>query len=363
MKPMKGFSNLPIIVAAALAILGAGWYFAYQQYKPNTAPPVTQEDPQARELSSQSASLKAKIASAAAIGVDVSQLTGVVAEIDELVIKRLYDDARGNIATISAEVDLLISQKAEEAAKAQSTVPQQAAAMTSGAYSRQSVQTQDGTFTVDMIAADLAAGARVITDVGSDGNCADGCPAFSLAEYVARHGGYAGINGTYFCPPDYAQCAGQTNSFTLMVYNSRTSTLINEDKKDWTNAGAFFLIDAGNGIHFYNPASGYDGASKKAGIAMRPALVQNRGYAVNEGAMEPKENTKANRPFIGNKGSTVYIGIVRSATVPEEARALASLGFDNAIHLDSGGSTALYHNGSYLYGPGRKLPSAVIFAR
>lgn len=327
---MKGFFNLPVIVAAALVILGAGGYFAYQQYQLTTASVLTQEDPQTKELTSQSAALKEKIAS---------------------------EEAR------KKQEEIAKKKAAEEAAKVQSTAPQQAAAVASGAYSRQSVQTQDGTFTVDMIAADLASGARVITDVGSDGNCADGCPAFSLAEYVARHGGYAGINGTYFCPPDYAQCAGQTNSFTLMVYNSRTSNLINEDKKDWTNAGAFFLIDAGNGIHFYNPASGYDGASKKAGIAMRPALVQNRGYAVNEGAMEPKENTKANRPFIGNKGSTVYIGVVRSATVPEEARALASLGFDNAIHLDSGGSTALYHNGSYLYGPGRKLPSAVIFAR
>jgi len=77
---------------------------------------------------------------------------------------------------------------------------------------------------------------------------------------------------------------------------------------------------------------------------------------------DPKKGSKGSRPFVGNKGNTVYIGIVYSATVAEGAHALKALGLDNAMNLDSGGSTALW-SGGYKAGPGRNIPNAIVFVR
>ena len=41
---------------------------------------------------------------------------------------------------------------------------------------------------------------------------------------------------------------------------------------------------------------------------------------------------------------------------------MKALGMDNALNLDSGGSTALW-SGGYKAGPGRNIPNAVLFVR
>ena len=69
------------------------------------------------------------------------------------------------------------------------------------------------------------------------------------------------------------------------------------------------------------------------------------------------------RPFIAAKGNTVYIGIVRGVTVAGAAQALQAMGMEHAMNLDSGGSTALWVNGSYKAGPGRDIPNAIVFIR
>jgi hypothetical protein len=40
-----------------------------------------------------------------------------------------------------------------------------------------------------------------------------------------------------------------------------------------------------------------------------------------------------------------------------------ALGATGALNLDVGGSTAMIFNGRYVYGPGRKLPNAVVFVK
>ena len=39
---------------------------------------------------------------------------------------------------------------------------------------------------------------------------------------------------------------------------------------------------------------------------------------------------------------------------------MKAMGMNNALNLDSGGSTALWHGG-YKVGPGRGIPNAIIF--
>jgi exopolysaccharide biosynthesis protein len=46
----------------------------------------------------------------------------------------------------------------------------------------------------------------------------------------------------------------------------------------------------------------------------------------------------------------------------EFAYVFKSLGATGALNLDTGGSTALYYGGRYVYGPGRDIPNAIIFA-
>ncbi len=80
------------------------------------------------------------------------------------------------------------------------------------------------------------------------------------------------------------------------------------------------------------------------------------------GSGDPKINSAGPRTFIANKGNFAYIGIVYSATSAQAAIALKTLGMDNALGLDQGGSTALW-SGGYKAGPGRNIPSALLFIR
>ena len=77
---------------------------------------------------------------------------------------------------------------------------------------------------------------------------------------------------------------------------------------------------------------------------------------------DPKKGSRGNRSFVANKGNTVYIGVVHNVTVAESALALQALGMENALNLDSGGSTALWAGG-YKVGPGRNIPNAILFIR
>jgi hypothetical protein len=95
-------------------------------------------------------------------------------------------------------------------------------------------------------------------------------------------------------------------------------------------------------------------------LANYPMLVSGGNVSFG-GDSDPKHGSKGNRSFVGtNGGSTVYIGVVRSATLIEDAHVLKSLGLQYALNLDDGGSTALY-SGGYKIGPGRSIPNALLF--
>ena len=100
-------------------------------------------------------------------------------------------------------------------------------------------------------------------------------------------------------------------------------------------------------------------AGVDAVIANRPLLVSG-GQSVFGGSSEAKEGAKGGRSFVGASGSTTYIGVVHNATVGESAKVLATMGMQNALNLDDGGSTALW-SGGYKVGPGRDLPNVLLF--
>lgn len=225
-------------------------------------------------------------------------------------------------------------------------------------FSKQSVSTEIGVYTVSLVAGDISS-TRVIVDTASPGDCFDNCPALSLGDYVARNGAYAGINGSYFCPVDYASCAGKSNTFDTL--------LMNKDKVYFNSANnVYSTVPA---VIFGQGYVRFVGASSEWGrdtginsmIANQPLLLAG-GNITFGGDGDPKKGSKAGRSFVATKANTVYIGVVHSATVAESAIVLKALGMENALNLDSGGSTALW-SGGYKVGPGRAIPNAILFVQ
>jgi hypothetical protein len=226
----------------------------------------------------------------------------------------------------------------------------------SGKYSKQNVKTDAGTFTVHLVAGDSGS-TKVVVDSASQADCASNCPALSLGEYVSRNGGWAGVNGTYFCPKDYPSCLGKENTFDLLV--------MNKDK---------YYFNSANNVYSTNPVVGFrDGSvsfvsagsqwgrdTSLNGVIMNYPLLVFGGNITFGGDDDPKKGSKGARSFVANRGSVVYIGVVHNATVAESARVMKALSMDNALNLDDGGSTALWHGG-YKVGPGRAIPNAIIF--
>lgn len=225
-------------------------------------------------------------------------------------------------------------------------------------YSRQSVQSDAGIFTVSVVASDIGS-TRVIVDTASTSDCGSNCPALSLSDYVSRNGGFAGINGTYFCPRDYPSCAGKENTFDLLVMN-KDKYYFNSANNVYSNNPA--VIFGSGYVRFVTAGSQWGRDTGVNGVLMNYPLLVFNGNVVFGGDDDPKKGSKGARSFVANKGSTVYIGVVHSATVAEAARVLKAMAMDNALNLDNGGSTALW-SGGYKVGPGRAIPNAIIFTR
>lgn len=296
--------------------------------------------------------------------VKLRELTTKTDKYDSLFTKALTTLAKRNYASASAQLKDLDKQIAVESDKLNTTtatipanVPQNNTPPGSG-YSRQQVNSDAGTFMVSLIAGDLGS-TKVIVDTASGGDCGNDCPVLALGDYVNRNGAYAGINGSYFCPASYPSCAGKMNSFDTLLMNKNKVYFNSENNKFSTVPAVIF---GGGFIRFIGQSLewGRD-TSIDSMIANQPLLVSG-GNVVFGGDGDPKKGSVGNRSFVANKGNVVYIGVVHSATVASAARALKAMGMDNALNLDSGGSTALW-SGGYKVGPGRGIPNAILFVR
>ena len=289
---------------------------------------------------------------------NVTKVETLWATILSLIAKNDYEQAIKEIGTLETQITQLEAQLAQQAALAIPTVATVSNTAPSSGYQRQRVETSVGTFVVSLVAADLGS-TRVIVDTATNGNCANDCPVLSLSDYVSRSGGYAGINGSYFCPATYPSCADKKNSFDLLVMN-KEKTYINSDNNVYSTNPA--VIFSSGSIRFVGRAQEWGRDTSVDGVLSNFPLLLSGGEIRFTGGGEPSQGTKGNRSFVGNKGNTVYIGVVHGATVAEAAWAAKTLGLDNALNLDDGGSTALW-SGGYKVGPGRALPNAIIFVR
>ncbi|TSC87398.1 MAG: Copper amine oxidase protein [Microgenomates group bacterium Gr01-1014_16] len=293
---------------------------------------------------------------------DLRTKTTKTAEMDKLFAGILDFLGKRNYASASAGIAELDKKINDETAKlivvpVAANVPVNNAPPGSG-YSRQQVQSDAGTFTVSLVAGDMGS-TKIIVDTAADGDCGNNCPVLPLATYVARSGAYAGVNGSYFCPASYPDCAGKTNSFDLLVMN-KNKRYFNSDNNVYSNNPA--VIFNGGSMRFVTAASQWGRDTGVDGVLSNyPLTVFNSNVAFG-GDSDPKKGSKGNRSFVANKGGIAYIGVVHSATVAEAARVLKAMGMENALNLDDGGSTALY-SGGYKVGPGRDLPNVILFVR
>lgn len=223
------------------------------------------------------------------------------------------------------------------------------------------ISTEKGLFAAHVLAVDLNS-AKMITDTANNDNCSDNCPTKSLKDYVSQNGGYAGINGTYFCPNTYPDCASKKDSYDFPVYNSRLSKWLNSDKLGWNERRAIVYTD-GSGAHYQNNSAGF-GGGLNAGIINYPGLLDNGNIQVddNQSGLSDKQRAKGTKVGIGIRDEKHIIVVVAyNVNMQEFAYVFKSLGTKGALNLDTGGSTALYYNGRYILGPGRNLPNAIVF--
>lgn len=192
----------------------------------------------------------------------------------------------------------------------------------------------------------------VVTDTGNDDDCSNNCNVKPLAQYISENGGRAGMNGTYFCPPDYSSCAGKVNSFDFPVWNNR--------KKKWINAYALFwggrgmmVFRSGSAQFFPNSSAVGAPSDISGGIVNYPSLLSGSNILVGS------DGAKGSRTGIGFGGGKLFLVYQRNANYWDLANTFKNLGASEALNLDGGGSVALY-DGGYRAGPGRNIPNAVI---
>ena len=287
---------------------------------------------------------------------DTGKFDDTLANVFTLLSQRNYSGASDQLNTLTVD----IKKKSDEIA-ASFKIPESAASSNSppgSGYQRQKVTADGGSFLVDVIAADIGS-TKVIVDTASESDCTNDCPVLSLGDYIKRNNAYAGINGSYFCPSTYPTCAGKTNSFDLLVMNYK-KTYFNSGNNIYSSNPAVVF---GEGyVRFVSAASEWGRDTSPNGVLSNYPLLLLNGEVKFAGDGDEKKTSKGGRSFVANKGNNIYIGVVYSATVSESAKVMKTLGFENAINLDDGGSTALWYGG-YKTGPGRNIPNAILFIK
>jgi exopolysaccharide biosynthesis protein len=172
----------------------------------------------------------------------------------------------------------------------------------------------------------------------------------------------AGVNGTYFCPASYPDCASKPNSFDFPIYTTRLSKWINAGNLSW--GGRAILYTDGSGAHYQQNSSGFSGGLT-AGIINFPGLVSDGNIQIddNQSGLSDKQKAKGTKIGIGTTSpNNVMIVIAYNVNMQEFAHVFKSLSAKGALNLDTGGSSAVIYGGRYILGPGRDLPNAIIFA-
>ena len=202
-------------------------------------------------------------------------------------------------------------------------------------------------------------GTTVVTDTANEDDCGNNCPTKALANYVAENSGRAGINGTYFCPPDYNSCSSKVNSFDFSVWNNREKKWINASSLFWSGRG-MMVFRPGSAQFFPNASAVGAPSNITGGLTNYPSLLAGGQDVLNEAPLpDSLRVTKGTRGGIGFGSGELFLVVARGANMRDMVNIFKALGATDAMNLDGGGSAALY-DGGYKAGPGRNLPNAIV---
>lgn len=235
-------------------------------------------------------------------------------------------------------------------------------------YEHKKLPVNGDVFTIDIITIDASnPDLKIITDTANQANCKLDCKAKSLDEYVLENNAFAGINGTYFESYDKTKL----NYYFFPVYNSKNEILINSDQLKYWTTGPIFVWDKNNKFYYYKDSREFgsvedfeekNGVKIQAALGNKPRLIENGMNLLIEWDMDEKQmEKKLVRNAIGVKGDKIFLVIAQSATVPDLANIMKTIGVDHALNLDGGLSSAMWYNDEYMVGPGRKIPNAIVF--
>lgn len=236
-------------------------------------------------------------------------------------------------------------------------------AMPGEGLTRSTAHTDAGDFPLSCYGANKSS-INVVTDAANDDDCTNDCSVKSLAEFASAHNGVAAMNGMYFCPAEYPACSDKKNSFDTLFFITRLKKYLNSTNNVYSTLPWLAVESNGNPLFYTQTLQWGRDAGIQAGMAGHPLLVKNGAQIATEDGLDEKQKTaKGPRGAFVQKGDMLYLCTVGNATVLDSAKVYTTLSADNAINIDGGGSTALWVNGSYIFGPGRNIPTAIIFAR
>src|SRR5437867_5979717 len=181
-------------------------------------------------------------------------------------------------------------------------------------YSRIDVPTSAGTFGTWLIKEQLTS-VRVRTVTANTTDCFSACPAKPLAQYATENGAYAAIHGSYFCPPDYAPCASQVNTYDYAAYNSNLGTWINP--RHLSNPVNALMTFTTGSATFYRRVFSYARGPVSAGISNFPLVLQN-GVPLDVSAdIDANQMLRGTRGVIAADATYLYLAVIGNATVPQ----------------------------------------------
>lgn len=242
-------------------------------------------------------------------------------------------------------------------------------------YEQKTISTSRGEFKTDLVMMKRDK-VQMIVDVAElDNNpnlenCEHACDQKPLDWYISKNNAFAGIHGSYFCPPDYAPCAGKSGEFLVPLIDAQTPRIIN-DQKTVFHFGPMLVQDTEQGLHYYHRTKDFGsidafeastGKKIVSAISNYPSLVEDGNIVVfDEPTDKNQETARSTRGGIGYDNDYIYLAIVHNATVYDSAAVFEEIGTLYALNLDGGGSSTLYVEGEYKVGPARLLPNAIVF--
>jgi len=301
------------------------------------------------------------------VSISVTEMTDKIDDWGKKLLNQDYDALNQEIVSANSTLDssyqgylaslVPVVIPTQPSQPSQPTIP-----VSTEGYSFQVTATIRGNFSTYLIKMPLSK-VTVKTVTANSSDCTNNCPTKTLAEYISENQAYAGMNGTYFCPPDYASCAGKTNSYDFAVYNSNLGKWLNQHALGWDSTG--FAGFNGSTPVFAQKSNQYGNSGVTAGITNFPSLVvTNSEVTVDESKLTSyQKDVKGIRGAIGADDSNVYLVLISNANVTDLGYVMKALGAKNALNLDGGGSAAMYIGGSYKVGPGRRLPNAVVLVK